>query len=157
MCPESPTGEISLNVAGGPLAGVYEYKWSDNSSDNALWEVVPGIYSVVVTDANSCSVTANTKVLADNDFCLIIHDAFSPNGDQKNDVWNIQNIDLYPQAEVSVYNRWGQLVWRSDKGYHVPWNGRDLHGNDLQLDSYHYAIDLHNGTEVIVGTITIVR
>ena len=87
---------------------------------------------------------------------LIIPDAFSPNGDLINDVWNIGNTDLYPKMVVTIYNRWGQSVWRSEQGYPDPWDGRS-NGRNLPIDSYHYAIDLHNGTKTIVGDITIVR
>jgi gliding motility-associated-like protein len=90
------------------------------------------------------------------DMGLIIHSAFSPNGDLINDVWNIGNISLYPSVEVTVYNRWGQMVWRSGKGYPQPWDGRS-NGADLPVDSYHYVIDLHNGTRSVIGHVTIVR
>jgi gliding motility-associated-like protein len=87
---------------------------------------------------------------------LIIYKAFSPNGDLINDVWNIGNINLYPFMEIIIYNRWGQNVWKSGKGYLIPWDGRS-NGVDLPVDSYHYIIDCHNGTKPITGTVTIVR
>jgi gliding motility-associated-like protein len=68
---------------------------------------------------------------------LIIHDAFSPNGDLINDVWNIGNIILYPEMQITVYNRWGQSVWQSGVGYPVPWDGKS-NGMDLPVDSYRY-------------------
>lgn len=87
---------------------------------------------------------------------LILYKAFSPNGDLINDVWIIGNTDLYPKMEVTIYNRWGQSVWKSETGYPVPWNGKS-EGVELPVDSYHYIIDLHNGTRLIPGVITIVR
>ncbi len=92
----------------------------------------------------------------DKDICVEIPDAFSPNGDGINDGWNIKNIEFYPESEVTVYNRWGQLVWESGKGYPVPWNGRSR-SEELPIDSYHYVIDLHNGYKPIVGVVTIVK
>jgi gliding motility-associated-like protein len=87
---------------------------------------------------------------------LIIHDAFSPNGDLINDVWNIGNVSFYPEMQITIYNRWGQAVWKSGSGYPVPWDGKS-NGSELPLDSYHYIIDLHNGTKPIIGFVTIVR
>ncbi len=87
---------------------------------------------------------------------LIIPEAFSPNGDLINDLWKIGNIDFYPQAEITIYNRWGQLVWKSERGYPQPWNGKS-NGADLPVDSYHYVIDLHNDTKPLIGVITIVK
>ncbi len=91
-----------------------------------------------------------------NEAPLIIYEAFSPNGDLKNDLWNIGNSELYPGMEVTIYNRWGQSVWKSGKGYPRPWDGRS-NGTDLPVDSYHYIIDLHDGKKPLIGTVTIVR
>ena len=90
-----------------------------------------------------------------NETCLIIPNAISPNDDNINDVWNIGMIYLYPQIEIKIFNRWGELLWKSEKGYPKPWDGRS-NGTPLPIDSYHYIIDLHNGTKPIVGNITIV-
>jgi gliding motility-associated-like protein len=87
---------------------------------------------------------------------LDIPDAFSPNGDEINDVWNIKGIHLYPDATITVFNRWSQTVWKSERGYPIPWNGRSR-GEELPVDSYHYIIDLHNGLKPIIGAITIIR
>jgi gliding motility-associated-like protein len=91
-----------------------------------------------------------------NESCLVIPNAISPNGDLINDVWNIDKIELYPQMEVKIFNRWGEPIWRSGRGYPVPWDGTD-HGKELPIDSYHYIIDLHNGSKPIIGNVTIVR
>jgi gliding motility-associated-like protein len=87
---------------------------------------------------------------------LVIPKAFSPNGDLINDTWNIGNIEAYPNVEITIYNRWGQSVWRSEYGYNHPWDGKSKDAA-LPVDSYHYVIDLHNGSKPIVGEITIVR
>ncbi len=87
---------------------------------------------------------------------LDIPDAFSPNGDGINDVWNIIGKDAWPDLEVTIYDRWGQLVWKSGTGYPVPWDGK-RDGDDMPVDSYHYYIELHDGTKPIIGNVTIVR
>ena len=95
-------------------------------------------------------------VSQDRGMSLKIPNAFSPNGDLINDSWMIGNSGEYPKMEVTIYNRWGQLVWKSGTGYHHPWDGRSK-GADLPMDSYHYVIDLHNGSKPVIGSITIVR
>ena len=156
FCPDSPDGEIHLTVTGGVIVSDYMCRWSDNSSTKDLTNILRGYYSVTVTDGNDCSVKDSVKMEPLNKSCLLIPNAISPNGDNINDIWNIGNIDLYPQIEIRVYNRWGELLWRSDKGYPRPWDGRS-NGVLLPIDSYHYVIDLHNGSKPIVGNITIVR
>ncbi len=156
FCPDKPDGDIGLVVTGGISGGDYFYRWSDNSTDKNLSHVAEGTYSVTVTDFNGCSVTGEVQAGSMHKMCLVIPEAFSPNNDLINDTWNIDNADLYPQIEISVFNRWGQTLWVSEKGYPVQWDGRSR-GEGLPVDSYHYVIDLHNGSRLIVGTVTIMK
>jgi gliding motility-associated-like protein len=156
FCPDSPDGEILLTVTGGFILTDYSYVWSDGSTSQNLSNVLRGKYIVKVTDANSCSVKDSVVIEPLNETCLIIPNAISPDDDNINDVWNIGRIELYPQLEVKVFNRWGELLWKSEKGYPHPWDGRS-NGKPLPIDSYHFTIDLHNGTKPVVGNITIVR
>jgi gliding motility-associated-like protein len=151
-----PDGSIVAEVTGGVPGGDYIYEWSDNSTGNSLTDITAGFYSLTVKDLNGCIVKDSVNVEPENESCLIIPNAISPNGDLINDEWNIDNIELYPEAEVKVFNRWGLSIWRSAKGYPQPWDGRRS-GKALPIDSYHYIIDLHNGKKEIIGTITIVR
>ncbi len=157
FCADKPDGAISLTVTGGDDSGIYEYKWFDNSSESSVTNLIPGFYTVEVTDKNRCTVKETIEVKPENESCLIMPEAFTPNEDGINDYWEIINIDLYPKAEVTIYNRWGQSVWTSDKGYVTKWDGNDSRGYKLPLDSYHYAIDLHTGVKILIGTVTVIR
>ena len=156
FCPDMPNGAVVATVTGGVPAADYTYRWSDNSTGSVLTDIPAGYYSLTVRDMNGCAVRDSVNVEPENRTCLIIPNAISPNGDLINDEWNIGNTDLYPQIEVRIFNRWGLSVWRSEKGYPQPWDGR-RGGKALPIDSYHYIIDLNNGTKPIIGTITIVR
>ena len=155
FCADMPDGEIILTVTGG-IGPAYTYLWSDNSTSQNISTAVSGNYSVTVTDMNGCSARDSVMVLPVNEFCLVIPNAISPNGDLINDVWNIGLKELYPEIEVTIYNRWGEMVWKSEKGYPTPWDGRS-NNSILPVDSYHYTIDLHNGSRIIIGHVTIVK
>jgi len=156
FCPDKLDGAIALSVTGGIHGLDYKYKWSDNSTDANLSNIIPGLYKVTVTDLNGCSVRDSVQVNPQNESCLIIPNAISPNGDLINDVLNIGNTELYPHMEVTIINNWGQTVWKSEKGYPVPWDGRS---NDMKLpiDSYFYIINLHNGSKPIAGSVTLIK
>ena len=155
-CPDTNDGSIDTEVRGGVVAGNYNYQWSNNSVNSSLANINIGWYSLTIEDFNGCIAKDSVKVDPQNRACLVIPNAISPNDDLINDVWNIQNIHLYPEAEVRIFNRWGNIVWVSEKGYPRPWDGT-REGRVLPVDSYHYIIDLHNGDKPIIGTITIVR
>ena len=155
FCSDKPEGEIVVDAVTGGVPA-YSYLWSDNSTGNSLTDIPAGKYSVTVSDLNGCSITSSMKVEPLNEICLEIPNAISPNGDLINDVWNIGQIDLYPDVEIVIFNRWGETIWKSARGYPVPWDGRS-NGSELPVDSYHYIIDLHDGSKLILGNVTIVR
>ncbi len=156
FCPDKPDGSIGTEVTGGVMGAAYLYRWSDNTSKSNLLNIPEGYYKVTVTDMNGCLVKDSVNVKPINETCLIIPNAISPNGDLINDVWNIGMKELYPKMEVIIFNRWGETIWRSERGYPRPWDGTS-NGSPLPIDSYHYIIDLHNGSRPYVGNVTIVR
>jgi gliding motility-associated-like protein len=89
--------------------------------------------------------------------CLIIPNAFSPNGDGFNELWIIEGLELYPNAEIRVFDRWGSRVYFSRNPVNDPWDG-SFDGRKLPIDSYHYIIDLNTEDDPpVTGNITIVR
>ncbi len=89
-----------------------------------------------------------------------IPEGFSPNSDGKNDKFVIENIDRYPKAELIVFNRWGDIVWRSPgEGYHNDFDGTWEQNNQPLPDAtYYYVLKLNDGkTKDIVGFVVINR
>jgi gliding motility-associated-like protein len=80
--------------------------------------------------------------------------AFSPNGDQHNDTWEMDFLVNYPECVVKVYNRWGMLVYESEKGYPAPWNGESK-GRLVPVDTYYYIITTGNSEKDMKGIITV--
>ncbi|MRR23517.1 gliding motility-associated C-terminal domain-containing protein, partial [bacterium] len=154
-CPDMPDGELDLTVAGGSPLGGHLFQWSNGEVTEDLIGIVPGLYTVTVTDYNECTVSGSALVRPMNEICLIIPEAFSPNDDGTNDTWEIDHKELYPDMEIKIFNRWGQKLWESPRGYPEPWDGRS-NGVRLPIDSYHYVIELNNGYKPIIGTVTIV-
>ena len=81
---------------------------------------------------------------------------FSPNGDGINDGWNIINTDFFPNCEVWIYTRTGELVFNK-KSYRNDWLGT-LNGGDLPEGSYFYNIDKEgDGTIDLTGWLYLTR
>jgi gliding motility-associated-like protein len=79
----------------------------------------------------------------------------TPNGDGKNDYWVIQDIQLYPNNNVVVYDKAGRSIY-SKHGYNNDWNGT-LQGAPLNEGTYYYTVDLGPGLPKFRGYITILK
>lgn len=89
---------------------------------------------------------------------LDIPTAFTPNGDQANETWNITSAKgtaQYANAEVKVYNKRGMLLFET-KGLEKQWNGV-WNGELLPSDTYFYTIELNYNKVRYKGTVTILR
>ena len=86
---------------------------------------------------------------------VIVPNAFSPNKDGINDEWKLQEIEAYPDADVTVFNRYGQAVF-STRGYNKPWNGT-YNNKPLPVGTYYYVIDLKFGLPKLKGWVVILR
>ncbi|MBL7923634.1 MAG: gliding motility-associated C-terminal domain-containing protein, partial [Bacteroidia bacterium] len=65
--------------------------------------------------------------------------AFSPNFDGSNDYLIIKGLEEYPDNEIMVYNRWGQVVYRQNN-YRNDWYGLDEGGYPLADGTYFIII-----------------
>lgn len=88
--------------------------------------------------------------------CLEVQEIITPNNDGYYDRWKIKNIELFPNAEVKVFNRWGQMVFTTKNISANEWDGT-YKGELLPTDSYHYIIYLNDGSEPRTGVVSIIR
>ncbi|WP_184544469.1 gliding motility-associated C-terminal domain-containing protein [Mucilaginibacter sp. FT3.2] len=86
---------------------------------------------------------------------IVIPNSFSPNADGQNDFWNIEALETYPQSVTTVFNRYGQQVFKST-GYAKPWKGT-YNGARLPGGTYYYVIDLKIGSPKLTGWVLIVN
>jgi gliding motility-associated-like protein len=152
-CEDQSDGEITLTVWGG--ASGYEFNWSNGATTQDVEDLSDGTYTVTVTDANNCQLVEEFNIEPGVGNCISIPNAFTPNGDNINDTWEIMNSHLYPSMTVKVFSKEGSVVFDSN-GYDTNWDG--MH-NDRALPSgtYYYIVDFKNGDKPYTGSITIVR
>ena len=110
-------------------------------------------YSLTVTSADGCSNHDEVVIKVLNE--LYVPTAFTPNGDGLNDVWRLPSLESYPDAEVTIYNRWGQPVYHA-KAPLISWDGT-FNGKPQSTGSYIYYIELKNNLPPLKGTITLIR
>ena len=90
---------------------------------------------------------------------LKFYTGFSPNGDGTNDIWEIDNINLYENNKVHIYNRWGDEVWSKEKydNVKIVWEGRNKQNQDLPDGSYFYVIEAESLKSRQKGWVQITR
>jgi gliding motility-associated-like protein len=84
---------------------------------------------------------------------LIIPNVISPNADDVNDFFEIENLS--ENTELIILNRWGNVVFSSDN-YQNNWEGTDNSGNELADGVYTYKIKTQ-ANYVFHGFIHLVR
>ncbi len=111
-------------------------------------------YSLFVESAYGCSSQDKVQVKVVSG--IYIPNAFTPNGDGKNDHWRIPYLDIGLNAQVNVFNRWGQLVYHAE-GTSVDWDG-NFNGKPQASGVYVYAIIFkHDKFPELKGTFTLIR
>lgn len=135
-------GLLQVIASGG--AGGFTYQWDNGASGQINSNIDGGNYQLTVTDNSGCNVS-EVFDLACKPLVPIQPNGFlSPNSDGKNDTWILDNLEFYPNCKVSVYNRWGTLVYQSQP-YSNNWNGYYTEGSavsgPLPAATYFYVID----------------
>ncbi len=149
-------GENSITLDPGDFES---YNWSNHANSRTI-EVREGAgpISVTVTDENGCQGYDEIRI-GECSMLLNIPNAFTPNEDASHDKWEIPGIELFSDADIKVFDRWGRLVFSSDGAYSSnEWDGKGPNGKDLPVDTYYYIIDLKvPGSELLNGTVDIIR
>ncbi|MEL6697811.1 MAG: gliding motility-associated C-terminal domain-containing protein [Bacteroidota bacterium] len=152
-CREETNGTAQVFVAGGTKA--YNFQWSNGETVDQISELAPGAYQVIVTDEKGCIAEGSIVVPGSEEPCFFIPNTFTPNGDGKNDTWNIPYAAQFPAMEFQIFNQWGMKLFEGTIN-DLPWDGT-VNGKGLPDATYYYIMDLKNGEPPFNGPITIVR
>lgn len=114
------------------------YAWQDSTYGTSYPVTKEGTYTVVAT--NGCGRdTLKTNISFKTCACnLILPNAFTPNGDGRNDTFRPLHACNMTHYEMKVYNRFGEMVFQStdpDKG----WDGT-YKGSKVTTGTYVYTV-----------------
>lgn len=138
-------GSIHIEATGGKSG--FTYVWNNGKSGNHIYELNGGSYIVNVRDKAGCLVV-DTFILNCRPLVpLVIPQFISPNNDNKNDLWVIEHLELYPNNKVQIFNRWGNLVY-SASPYLNNWNGRQEGSSEtMPAATYFYLIETNKKSQ----------
>lgn len=139
------TGAIVDDFAGNENSVIVQYTGNganyEFSIDGASFQDIPlftgitaGKYFAYVNDKNGCGLS-----LPFTFYVLDYPRFFTPNDDGYNDVWKIKNLDIFPDASVSIFDRFGKLLSVLNAS-NPSWNGKN-NGKELSEDDYWFELN----------------
>ena len=152
FCPKN-ISQIDLNtfLANPHPNGVWSATGADsiylNPNGNLnITNLENGAYTYVYTiSKGSCGSTSVTVTIIINCKEFDIPNYVTANGDGVDDVFVIQGIENFPDNELTIYNRWGNVVYHTTN-YQNDWDGRstsklNVGGDELPTGTYYYVLD----------------
>lgn len=158
VCDTTFDGSIAIVLANNN--NNFSFNWNNGQDSSVAINLGGGIYTLTITDNNNCALVDTFQLLPER-ICsdtLIFYEVFSPNGDNKNDLWIIDGIENYPQNELNIYNRWGGLVYKQQP-YENNWNGTSSkNGEPLPSATYYYILKMNDSeNKTFSGHVTLIR
>jgi gliding motility-associated-like protein len=163
ICPEQASYSYRLP---GPSKYAFEasngqIRSSTDTSADVNWNLDASNWQlrVMETTANGCvSLPKTLPMQLDQklDFCDIsqylpfIPNVITPNTDGKNDVWQIGNLNYYPQNSLSIFDRWGKKVFAASP-YRNNW------GADAKPGIYFYQLNDGRTGKVWKGWVEVLK
>jgi gliding motility-associated-like protein len=103
-------------------------------------------YFMLTADENGCQTTDSVFITVLADVPIHIPSGFSPNNDNIGDTWIIEGLIPFPDHEIIVFNRWGNMVYQASP-YDNTWDGRNMNGEQLPAGTYYYVLKLNDKSE----------
>ena len=131
---------ITIFVSG---EGDYEYA-IDNingpyQDSNLFTDVQPGLHTVYVRDRNNCGIVEELVSV------IGFPRYFTPNGDDKNDFWQVYGIteQFQPNTSILIFDRYGKLL-KELNPIGPGWDGT-FNGNKMPTSDYWFRVKLQDG------------
>ena len=118
-------------------------------NSNTFFDVPGGLQTAYVREKNGCGQTAQNFVV------LVFPAFFTPNNDSYNDLWEVTGMENYPQAEVTIFDRYGKLIAQLTSSK-MSWDGT-LNKIPLPASDYWYALKIDDTKPILRGHFSLKR
>ena len=150
---------VSLNVSGGIFHSWTPHEGLDDSTiiSPIAQPMNSTTYYVVIMNEDSCYQIDTVNIEVTDGFMLYTPNAFTPNGDGKNDLYKIRGLGV-KELYLQIVNRWGEKVYETDDP-NFEWDGI-FYGKPLPVGTYAYwvkAIYYDGSEETDKGSINLFR
>ncbi|MDN3673743.1 gliding motility-associated C-terminal domain-containing protein [Flavobacterium branchiarum] len=120
------------------------------------------VASVIISNPIDSDTSNNFAEASVSPMILVVYNEFTPNNDGANDFFKIEGIENYPNNNLSVYNRYGALVYKQNR-YNNDWDGTTNvsgainKGDRLPAGTYYYVLDTGADGAAKTGWLAIIR
>lgn len=127
------------------------YEWSTGSTEESIEVFNAGLYYLTITNTWGCQASDDIEVILD----IGIPNFFTPNGDGYNDTWSIPFFFNEPNADIQVFDRFGNMLiyYKSGEG---EWDGT-TRGRPVPVGTYWYVITVPDMDKPFKGSVSIKR
>ncbi len=152
-------GRIDLRIAGPNIS----VQWNDESTDNTLIVTQPGLYWASISNGICSYVdTINVEQVNCEECVVYAPNAFTPNGDNRNDIFSIQpvcEVDGYLEHyDLRIFDRWGRKVFESQSP-DVGWDGSNAEHKGVYTYTleFRFSSERETKTRIKRGFVTILH
>ncbi|CAN5298719.1 hypothetical protein BH09BAC5_BH09BAC5_00370 [soil metagenome] len=159
--------EPTFNFVNGCSSNTIGWQWDfgDNATDNipspSHTYSQKGNYTarLIATSTGGCMDTTELPLIVEPEFTLYVPNAFTPNGDGKNDVFFAYGNEI-KSFSMMVFDRWGNMIFRSES-ISNGWDGTASNGSDIaQQDVYVYKIAVKDNlgkSHSLTGSVSLLK
>ena len=148
---EPKTAQIIVSNGTGPFQFAV-----DDKNEYVSYDIFSGLrigkHTAYVIDENNCKANRSFVI---NEAPIVIPIYFSPNEDGMNDTWEIENLNIYEEVDLQIFDRFGKsLIKITDPTQ--SWDGTYM-GKPMKSDDYWYVLYVRETGKKYVGHFTLIR
>ncbi|UZD23263.1 PKD domain-containing protein [Algoriphagus halophytocola] len=148
-CGDEMSGSLQAAVSGG--VPPYRFEWENGSTSETLQNVLPGEYSVSISDANNCLISLSGKI-TEAVPAVRMPTGFDPRAGNYEPVTSC-SISF----QLNIYDRWGALIYSGTEGWDGVLNNEVNAGVYTYLVQYEYQIDQETYSAEQRGSFTLIQ
>ncbi|MEE9439736.1 MAG: gliding motility-associated C-terminal domain-containing protein [Saprospiraceae bacterium] len=160
FCYECEDGSFEIEINGGFSPYEVVVRNMENNISN-IDQLAQGVYTITISDSVGCTITVENEIFKKLESIdeLYAINLISPNGDFSNDDLQFPQLNNYPNNELVIFNRWGNVVFQK-KNYQN--NNEALFdgtykGKNLPEGNYYYILRIDGFEKSIKSTLIIIR
>lgn len=144
--------QLFVSPQGGTAPYEYSLDGMNYQSSPLFTNILQGFHKIYVKDAKGCIV----KTQGDYFVAFNLYQAFSPNGDNINDYWDLSALNGCRNIDVKIFDRYGKFLHQMNAGQLI-WDGR-VKGKPVPSNTYWFIIEFNDDrTPILKGHVTIKR